>query len=64
MKRERSMPKSKQSQTIYAELLLSLWMIIAQAGSLSAQLPAASPAVLGTGNTTTPPSQGALRPSA
>ena len=41
---------SKQRRTINAGLLLSLWMIIVQTGSVSAQLPAASPAVLGMGN--------------
>ena len=50
MKRERSMPESKQTRTIRSGLLLSLCMIALQAGSASAQLPSASPAVLGTGN--------------
>jgi len=50
MKRERSMPESRQSQTIHVGLLLSLCMIALQAGSASAQLPSASPAVLSTGN--------------
>ena len=50
MKRERSMPESRQSRTIHVGLLLSLCMIALQVGGASAQLPSASPAVLGTGN--------------
>ncbi len=50
MKRERSMPQSKQGRTTHMALLVSLWLLIVQAGSASAQLPAVSPAVLGTGN--------------